>query len=46
MCGIAGFSYFRPNQSLSKKFFDIEKLISHRGPENTGSFVKNRIGVW
>ena len=45
MCGIAGFSYFRPNQSLSKKFFDIEKLISHRGPENTGSFVNSHLNL-
>ena len=45
MCGIAAFSYCRANQSLSKKFFDIEKFISHRGPENTGSFVNSHLNL-
>ena len=40
MCGIAGFSYIKPNKKNSKKFFNIEKYLSHRGPENSG-FFKN-----
>ena len=40
MCGIAGFSYIKPNKKNSKRFFNIEKYLSHRGPENSG-FFKN-----
>ncbi len=40
MCGIAGFSYIRPDQKISKRFFNIERYLSHRGPENSG-FFKN-----
>ena len=40
MCGIAGFSYIKPNEKNSKRFFNIEKYISHRGPESSG-FFKN-----
>ena len=40
MCGIAGFSYIKPNKKKSKRFFNIEKYLSHRGPENSG-FFKN-----
>ena len=40
MCGIAGFSYIKPDKRISKRFFYTEKYLSHRGPENTG-FFKN-----
>ena len=40
MCGIAGYSYIKPNKKNSKRFFNIEKYLSHRGPENSG-FFKN-----
>ena len=40
MCGIAGFSYIKPDKKISKRFFNTEKYLSHRGPENTG-FFKN-----
>ena len=40
MCGIAGFSYIKPDKKISKRFFNIERYISHRGPENSG-FFKN-----
>ena len=40
MCGIAGFSYIKPDKNISKRFFDIERYLSHRGPENSG-FFKN-----
>ena len=38
MCGIAGFSYIKPDKKISKRFFNTEKYLSHRGPENTGYF--------
>ena len=41
MCGIAGFSYIKPNKKNSKRFFNIEKYLSHRGPENSGFFKNN-----
>ena len=40
MCGIAGFSYIKPDKKISKRFFNTERYLSHRGPENTG-FFKN-----
>ena len=40
MCGIAGFSYIKPDKEISKRFFNTERYLSHRGPENTG-FFKN-----
>ena len=40
MCGIAGFSYIKPDKKISKRFFNSERYLSHRGPENTG-FFKN-----
>ena len=40
MCGIAGFSYIKPDKKISKRFFNTEKYLFHRGPENTG-FFKN-----
>ena len=40
MCGIAGFSYIKPDKKISKRFFNTERSLSHRGPENTG-FFKN-----
>ena len=40
MCGIAGFSYIKPDKEISKRFFNSERYLSHRGPENTG-FFKN-----
>ena len=40
MCGIAGFSYIKPDKKISKQFFNTERSLSHRGPENTG-FFKN-----
>jgi len=40
MCGIAGFSYIKPDKKISKRFFNTERYLSHRGPENTG-FYKN-----
>ena len=40
MCGIAGFSYIKPDKNISKRFFNTERYLSHRGPENTG-FFKN-----
>ncbi len=40
MCGIAGFSYIKPDQKISKRFFNTERYLSHRGPENSG-FFKN-----
>ena len=40
MCGIAGFSYIKPDKKISKRFFYTERYLSHRGPENTG-FFKN-----
>ncbi len=40
MCGIAGFSYIKPDKKISQRFFNTEKYLSHRGPENTG-FFKN-----
>ena len=38
MCGIAGFSYIKPDKKISKRFFNTEKYLFHRGPENTGYF--------
>ena len=40
MCGIAGFSYIKPDKEISKRFFNTKRYLSHRGPENTG-FFKN-----
>ena len=40
MCGIAGFSYIKPDKKISKRFFNAERYLSHRGPENSG-FFKN-----
>ena len=40
MCGIAGFSYIKPDKKISKQFFNTERYLSHRGPENSG-FFKN-----
>ena len=40
MCGIAGFSYIKPDKKISKRFFNTERYLFHRGPENTG-FFKN-----
>ena len=40
MCGIAGFSYIKPDKRISKQFFNTERYLSHRGPENSG-FFKN-----
>ena len=40
MCGIAGFSYIKPDKKISKRFFNTERYLSHRGPENSG-FFKN-----
>ena len=45
MCGIAGFSYFNPNPKISKKFFEIEKLLLHRGPENSGCFKNSHLNL-
>ena len=38
MCGIAGFSYIKPDKKISKRFFNTEKYLFHRGPENSGYF--------
>ena len=43
MCGIAGFSFKKSNPKLSKKFLEIKKYISHRGPDNSGSFVSKNL---
>ena len=40
MCGIAGFSYIKPDKKISKRFFNTERYLSHRGPDNSG-FFKN-----
>ncbi len=45
MCGIAGFSYLKPNQRISKKFFEIKKYISHRGPDSNGSFKNSHLNL-
>ena len=44
MCGIAGFSYIKPDKKISKRFFNTEKYLFHRGPENTGFFKKSTFG--
>ena len=41
MCGIAGFSYIKPDKKISKRFFNTERYLTHRGPENSG-FFKNQ----
>ena len=43
MCGIAGFSFKKSNPKLSKKFLEIKKYISHRGPDNSGFFVSKKL---
>ena len=43
MCGIAGFSFKKSNPKLSKKFLEIKNYISHRGPDNSGSFVSKNL---
>ncbi len=43
MCGIAGFSFKKSNPKLSKRFLEIKNYISHRGPDNSGSFVSKNL---
>ena len=43
MCGIAGFSFKKSNPKLSKKFLEIKKYISHRGPDNSGFFITKNL---
>ena len=45
MCGIAGISLLKPNTNITSKFSDIEKYISHRGPENTGYFKNSYLSL-
>ena len=43
MCGIAGFSFFKPNQKLSKRFLGVKKYLSHRGPDNSAYFKNSHL---
>ncbi len=45
MCGIAGISLLKPNTNIMSRFSDIEKYISHRGPENTGYFENSYLSL-
>ncbi len=43
MCGIAGFSFFRSNLTVSKKVLFLKNFLSHRGPDSNGSFVSKNV---
>ena len=48
MCGISGIVDLK--NSLSKNFIEdylnkFNKILRHRGPNNSGTYIKNRIGL-
>jgi asparagine synthase (glutamine-hydrolysing) len=46
MCGIAGIVHFDPTRSVERTLLErMTGVLSHRGPDGTGFFVKNNIGL-
>ncbi len=45
MCGIAGFSFTKPDKNFSKKFFKIKEFINHRGPDSSGYFKNQYLNL-
>jgi len=43
MCGIAGFSFKKPTPKLSRKFLEVEKYLSHRGPDSSGTYKNSHL---
>ena len=39
MCGIAGVFLKKPDKRIINKISRMEKILSHRGPDSSGSFT-------
>ncbi|NDW21604.1 asparagine synthase (glutamine-hydrolyzing) [Alteromonas hispanica] len=45
MCGIAGFSLFNYNEGGEKALHDMHHAILHRGPDASGTYLDEHIGL-
>ena len=45
MCGFAGFVEFSLSKISKDDLMSMQKAISHRGPDDTGCFIENGVGL-
>ncbi|OGX68553.1 MAG: asparagine synthase (glutamine-hydrolyzing), partial [Paenibacillus sp. RIFOXYA1_FULL_44_5] len=45
MCGISGVLYFEPKEPSSRLLKQMTDVIQHRGPDDTGFFAEDHIGL-